>query len=229
MATIKKIKNSKKGSYQIIVSNGYDSNNKQIRVTTTFTPDTTKSQRQQEKQVQEFAIEFERQVKTGKLYSGDKITFAEFVKEWEEKEAKHVLEGTTLYSYKTHLNNVIIPVIGKYKMSRITPIILEQFYQDLTKENARSDKKGAYKIASIKKFHKIISGIMTTAVRWNVIEENPCSKAQLPKEKNKSTEVKHFTEEQALLFLEAMEKPYNVEYSGKKITVPNGKVISIDT
>ena len=46
MATIRKIKNSKKGAYQIIVSNGYDSNNKQIRVTTTFTPDKTKSQRQ---------------------------------------------------------------------------------------------------------------------------------------------------------------------------------------
>lgn len=44
MATIRKIKNSKKGSYQIIVSNGYDANNKQIRVTTTFTPDSTKSQ-----------------------------------------------------------------------------------------------------------------------------------------------------------------------------------------
>ena len=76
MATIRKIKNSKKGAYQIIVSNGYDSNNKQIRVTTTFTPDKTKSQRQQEKQVQEFAIDFERQVKTGRVYSGDKISFA---------------------------------------------------------------------------------------------------------------------------------------------------------
>ena len=39
MATIRKIKNSKKGSYQIIVSNGYDAEGKQIRVTTTFTPD----------------------------------------------------------------------------------------------------------------------------------------------------------------------------------------------
>lgn len=65
MAAIRKIKNSKKGAYQIIVSNGYDSNNKQIRVTTTFTPDKTKSQRQQEKQVQEFAIDFERYIHDG--------------------------------------------------------------------------------------------------------------------------------------------------------------------
>lgn len=65
MATIRKIKNSKKGAYQIIVSNGYDSNNKQIRVTTTFTPGKTKSQRQQEKQVQEFADRFEKYIKDG--------------------------------------------------------------------------------------------------------------------------------------------------------------------
>lgn len=151
MATIRKIKNSKKGAYQIIVSNGYDSNNKQIRVTTTFTPDITKSQRQQEKQVQEFAIDFERQVKTGKVYSGDKISFADFTKEWEEKEAKQNLEETTLYSYNGHLKNVILPAIGKYKMSKVTPVILEQFYRSLTKDNARKDGKGSYKIASIKK------------------------------------------------------------------------------
>ena len=229
MATIRKIKNSKKGAYQIIVSNGYDSNNKQIRVTTTFTPDKTKSQRQQEKQVQEFAIDFERQVKTGRVYSGDKISFADFVKEWEEKEAKQNLEETTLYSYKGHLKNVILPAIGKYKMSKVTPAILEQFYRSLTKDNAKKDGKGSYKIASIKKFHKIISGIMRTAVRWNVIEENPCDKAELPRERNKSNDVKHFTLEQAMTFLEAMDKPYSVPFKGHKITVPSGKVIELDT
>ena len=229
MATIRKIKNSKKGAYQIIVSNGYDSNNKQIRVTTTFTPDKTKSQRQQEKQVQEFAIDFERQVKTGRVYSGDKISFADFVKEWEEKEAKQNLEETTLYSYKGHLKNVILPAIGKYKMSKVTPAILEQFYRSLTKDNAKKDGKGSYKIASIKKFHKIISGIMRTAVRWNVIEENPCDKAELPRERNKSNDVKHFTLEQAMTFLEAMDKPYSVSFKGHKITVPSGKVIELDT
>lgn len=165
MATIRKIKNSKKGSYQIIVSNGYDANNKQIRATTTFTPDLTKSQRQQEKQVQEFAIDFERQVKTGKIYDGCKITFGDFVKEWEEKEAKQNLEETTLYSYRKHLKNIILPALEKYKISKITPVMLEQFYRSLTKENARKDGKGSYKISSIKKFHKIISGIMRTAVR----------------------------------------------------------------
>lgn len=65
MATITPIKNSKKGAYRITVSNGYDSNNKQIRISTTFTPDKTKSQRQQEKQVQEFAKRFEGFIKSG--------------------------------------------------------------------------------------------------------------------------------------------------------------------
>lgn len=229
MATIRKIKNSKKGTYQIIVSNGYDSNNKQIRVTTTFTPDTTKSQRQQEKQVQEFAIDFERQVKTGRVYSGDKVSFADFVKKWEEEEAKYNLEATTLYSYKGHLKNVILPAIGKYKVSKVTPVILEQFYKSLTKDNARKYGKGSYKIGSIKKFHKIISGIMRTAVRWNVIEENPCDKVGLPRERTKNNDVKHFTLEQAMIFLEAMDKPYSVPFRGRKITVPNGKVIELDT
>lgn len=228
MATIAPIKGSKKGSYRITVSNGYDSSGKQIRITKTFTPDTTKSKRQQEKQVQEFAVEFERQVKSGKLYSGDKISFSDFVKEWLEKEAVHSLEETTIYSYKTHLKNIILPALGKYKISKITPVILERFYSDLTKEDAKKNGKGAYKIASIKKFHKMISGIMSTAVRWNVIEENPCEKAYLPRERNKKDDVKHFTLEQAQAFLEAMDKPYMVPFKERTIRMPNGKLIEMD-
>ena len=140
------------------------------------------------------------------------------------------LKGFSLLdSYKGHLKNVILPAIGKYKMSKVTPAILEQFYRSLTKDNAKKDGKGSYKIASIKKFHKIISGIMRTAVRWNVIEENPCDKAELPRERNKSNDVKHFTLEQAMTFLEAMDKPYSVPFKGHKITVPSGKVIELDT
>ena len=70
---------------------------------------------------------------------------------------------------------------------------------------------------------------MRTAVRWNVIEENPCDKAELPRERNKNNDVKHFTLEQAMTFLEAMDKPYSVPYNGHKITVPSGKVIALDT
>lgn len=228
MATITKIKNSKKGSYRITVSNGYDSNNKQIRITKTFTPDKTKSERQQTKQVQEYAIEFEKQVKTGKLCEGDKINFYDFVKKWEEDEAKQHLEETTLYTYKGHLNRVIIPVLGKYKMIAITPVILEKFYNSLTKDNAKIRGEGGYKISSIRKFHKIISGIMRTAVRWKVIEENPCEKAELPKERVSNSDVKHFTVEQAKRFLEAMDKPYNVPYNGHRLTIPNGEIIVLD-
>lgn len=228
MATIRKIKNSKKGSYQIIVSNGYDAEGKQIRVTTTFTPDADKTPRQKEKQIQEFAMEFENKVKTGQLYSGDKITFAEFVKEWETKEAKLQLEETTLYTYKRHLNRVILPAIGKYKMTKITPLLLEEFYQSLLKDDARVDGKGSYKISSITKFHKIISGIMRTAVRWKVIERNPCETAELPRNREKNNDVKHFTYEQAIRFLEAMDKPYKVTFKAREGKMPSGKTVHIN-
>lgn len=100
MATIKKIKNSKKGSYQIVVSNGYDSNNKQIRVTTTFTPDTTKSQRQQEKQVHEFAIEFERYIHDG----GSVKSFNNMIKKRKEHSHRQM-------RYFNNLKNIKCPVM----------------------------------------------------------------------------------------------------------------------
>lgn len=168
-------------------------------------------------------------------YILDRCYGKEFVAEKLEEQSKDITiklitrQGTEVDQALIDLKNVILPAIGKYKMSKVTPAILEQFYRSLTKDNAKKDGKGSYKIASIKKFHKIISGIMRTAVRWNVIEENPCDKAELPRERNKSNDVKHFTLEQAMTFLEAMDKPYSVPFKGHKITVPSGKVIELDT
>ncbi|HIX99555.1 MAG TPA: site-specific integrase, partial [Candidatus Dorea intestinigallinarum] len=62
MASIKEVKGSKKGAYRITVSNGYDMNGKQIKVSTNYTPDPAKTRKQQLKEAEEYAFEFEKKV-----------------------------------------------------------------------------------------------------------------------------------------------------------------------
>lgn len=217
MASIKEVKGSKKGAYRITVSNGYDMNGKQIKVSTNYTPDPAKTRKQQLKEAEEYAFEFEKKVKEGRLYNGDKISFADFTEEWLEKEAKVNLEKTTIYCYQRNLRNTILPALGKYKMTKITPVLLERYFTGLLQEGAKQNGLEAYSMGTVKRDYTIISSIMRTAVRWNVIEENPCKRAQLPRERVKDNNVKHFTLEQAKTFLNILDKPSSVYQEGKKI------------
>ena len=76
------------GRYQYAdsVEYGEDSisvNGKKITESTTFTP-TKKTPKAIEKEVQEFASNYEKQVKEGKILSGEKLTLTDIVKEWKQ-------------------------------------------------------------------------------------------------------------------------------------------------
>ena len=62
-------------SYQITVSNGRDIHDKQILETTTWTPDPNKTEKQNQKALERFAMDFEDKVKSGKYLKGEKMTY----------------------------------------------------------------------------------------------------------------------------------------------------------
>lgn len=75
--------NFRKGTYQIRVYLGKDANGKKITENTTFTPTKT-TPKAIEKEVQEFARNFEKKVKEGKILSGEKLSLPDVVKEWKQ-------------------------------------------------------------------------------------------------------------------------------------------------
>lgn len=225
MATIQKVENKKGISYRIFISNGYDTNGKQIRETTTFIPDTTKTAKKQEKELEKFVFDFEQSVLDGKYLSGEKVTFKEFTVKWLQEYGAQQLERTTLENYKTNLNNKIIPAIGHLKIAKIKPMQLQSFYNELSKDGARTDgKKGSYSSGTIKKLHVVISSIMSTAVKWQVIESNPCERVSVPKQQKNYEDIKHFTLEQAEIFLNALNKTYIFIYKGHHRNDDTGKI-----
>lgn len=74
MASIKKRGNT----YQITVSNGFDSDGKRLFEYATFKPDENRTVKQQEKDLNDFAYEFEKKVKEGKVLRGEKLLLNEF-------------------------------------------------------------------------------------------------------------------------------------------------------
>ncbi len=215
-------------SYRITVSLGYDMNNKKIRETTTFTPDPHLTPKQEQKALDAFVYEFEKIVREGKLLKGEKITLAEYLKIWLQEDALHRLEPSTFEKYKFEITSKIIPELGYFKLSDLKPIYIQSFYNSLLKDGKRMDnKKGGYSSATIKKYHNILSSALKTAVNWQLIESNPCSKVSIPKQTRSRDDIKFFTPEETVTFLKLLEsdlvyicKGHNrIDDTGKPYTV----------
>lgn len=65
-----------------------------------------------------------------------------------------------------------------------------------------------YKPNTLKRIHQIISSSLNTAVQWQLIESNPCCRVKPPKVVKNPAALKHFTLEQAQVFLDFLDEPY---------------------
>lgn len=210
MASITKINGKRGVSYKITVSNGYDATGKKLRATTTYRPNPTQTLRQQKKALEKFVYEFEQKVKNGCSIEGDKITLREFTQQWLEEYASHQLELTTISSYNNYIKKHILPALGHYKLSEIKPLHLQSFYNSLLRDGIRSDgKSGGYSPATVRKYHAILSSILSAAFKWQLIESNPCMRVKPPKLAT-GAKVKCFTLEQAEFFLNILNSNPNI-------------------
>ena len=120
-------------SYQITVSQGYDTNGKKLVKTKTVTLDPGLTKKQAEKEIQNQALEFERLVETGQFLDG-KITLKDFSNRWFKDYAEKQLAPKTINSYRSLLDNRIIPALGHIKLNQLQPIQLIEFYNNLGEE-----------------------------------------------------------------------------------------------
>lgn len=213
MASVKKLDTKKCVSYKIIVSNGYDYKGNKIVKTTTYKPDLSLTPKQQKKALNKFVMEFEDKVKNGESFDGEKMAFDEFAEKWLE-DVKGDLTYTTYESYRHIVNNKIIPYFKGYKITKIKIPLVEAFYKELSKNNS---------YATVKKCDVVLGSIFKTAIRLEMIENNPCSNAKLPKVNKITNELKFFTPEQSLQFLNSLELTYKTTYKGHKRVDDTGK------
>ena len=89
--------------------------------------------------------------------------------------------------------------------------MVEEFYKELSKKNS---------YATVKKCDVILGSIFKTAIRLEMIDTNPCSNAKLPKINKNTNELKFFTPEQSLQFLNSLELTYKTTYKAHKRIAP---------
>lgn len=215
------------GSYRITVSCGRDIYGKKLREKATFTPDPGLTPKKRQKAVEEFARQFEAQVKNGMAMDGRKITLNEFADRWLEEYVAQKLQPGTVEHYKAELDAKILPALGHLKLSELRPHNLNAFFVSMTKDGARKDgKSGGYSKNSIAKTRNVFSSILRTATEWEIIDRNPLDKVR-PQAEETADKLKFFTPEQAAIFLDYIEKPYTIQTKGHKRFDDTGKEYTV--
>ena len=190
MATIRK----RGDSYQIRVSCGYDTNGKQIIRTKTWKPEKEISEKQKEKELHRVVVLFEEQCQRG-LFIDSTIKFSSFSDIWLKDYAEKQLRATTVFNYK-HMLTVVNSAIGHLRIDRVQPHHLLRFYDELETSKKLSGK-------TVLNYHRLISSVLETAVKWQIIVSNPCIRVQPPKAERK--EARFLDEKQATQILELLE------------------------
>lgn len=150
---------------------------------------------------------------TAKLREKDLGTFVEptsetldkFLDGWLNDVAKPRLRESTFVSYEMILRNYVRPRLGKKKLPEIQPYDIQRLYNKL-KEHGLSARTVRYS-------HSVLSSAFKQAIKWKMLNQNPCDLCDLPK--MEKTEMKCFTPDETKRFLDAAK-------ADKYYSIPSG-------
>ena len=192
MANVRKRGNS----YQIRVSAGYDSEYRQVIHTKTWKPTPGMTERQIEKEVARQAIMFEEYCKKGIVTVN--VKFKEFAEKWLNDFARVNLKKTTFQRMKNTTIRVYA-AFGHLRVDSITRGQIQAFVDDMAKngKNMKTGKPLSRK--SIVHHLNFLSDVFNYALRFDMIDSNPCNHIFVPKGEKKEKEI-YTVEEMKQLF-----------------------------
>lgn len=209
-------------TFKIEVCLGYEEDGTKITENTTYIPK-AQTPVKARKEAEAYAKEFEDRLKNGSAYTdGEKITFKQFVKHWDENALSRKVQSGDMTKrcredYTKILGRYVSTSIGHMKLSKIRATHIDKIVRDLIDEG-KSPK-------TIRNVFNVINSCFEYAFRKDFIRENPCKRCEpLPKNERK-TELHCFNEDQVKRFLNvALTKDYDVRIKEhtRRYTAYNG-------
>ena len=226
------IKKKKDDAYLITVSCGRDSSGKKITRSTTFSPEifTAKGNRKTEKVIEKevaaYAAEFERKVLTGHYTEGHTMTFEEYSQKYLSEYARINQAPRTYQSTETTVKS-FVSAFGYMTLESLNPLFLQEYFNTMLSTRKLTHGSGTLSQSTVKRRAAVLSSMLSQAVRWNLVEQNVMQRVQIKKAEVKEEKPMCFTQEQAEIFLDALEKPLYYEYDRKTRKTNQGNICEI--
>ena len=96
------------------------------------------------------------------------------------------------------INNYILPIIGDAKLSEIDTRFIERYYQSLLKRRAvinplnKTSRNEFVSSSTVRDVNKLLRNCFEQAVKWELMEKNPCTHATVPKHKSQAAVLWNF-------------------------------------
>ncbi|MBP3339413.1 MAG: site-specific integrase [Lachnospiraceae bacterium] len=188
-------------SYFFTVYMGYDTNGKQIRKTTTYTPPKGITEKKADKLAKEEYINFKNRCK-GLSEFNENMRFSELVEEYLNVYATSRLKPITKYNYEKQIKYHFMDTFGNKKLKELTTGMITHFFSTHTIIN-KTGERAPLSHSTAKKLYTIMQSILTFAVHQNYMKDNPARNVILPSKDVTQDECRKFlTEEELPKFLE---------------------------
>ena len=165
-------------SYRITVNCGSDDKGQPIRQRFTFRPSEGLSEREARKAAYKYGYEIEDKIKKGINITYENITFNQFCKLYFTNHAP-TLKVNTAEQYRQIYENRLKPYFGNMKMNNITALDVRQWLTALDKSKD-SNRPGVLSENSKGVYFRTLSSLFGVAVKWNIINDNPCRRINTP-------------------------------------------------
>jgi integrase len=174
MATVLK----RNGSYRIKVSCGYDIHGNQKSQYKTWRPPENMTERQIKKELERQVVLFEEECEKGQITAS--IKFEALAEEWFENYAKLNLKKSS-YTRQRTLTQRVYPAIGHLKLDKITSRDIQKFINDLAVNGKNLQTGKPISRKTVIHHLSFISSVFAYAIKMDMIKDNPCTRATVPK------------------------------------------------
>lgn len=185
-------------SFRIKVYCGKDSNGKEIRKRKTIKIPLEMKPSKIESFISREAILFEQECKDSSLVPNN-ITFEQYAKKIMLFKESQGLKHSTLTRYYELLERINCE-FGNYPLSKIKPMMLNEFYIKLASKGQNKNNGKGLSAKTIKEHHNLISLILEAALEDELIKRNPARKIILPKRQKTEMETCTHDDIQTILF-----------------------------
>jgi integrase len=115
--------------------------------------------------------ELEVEVRSGRVGPAD-VTLAELLDRWMDHIAAKGRSQNTLYGYRRYIDREINPVLGSTKLSKLTSLNVDRFYDSLIHRGLAP--------ATVRQAHAILRASLNQAEKWGLVGRNVAKLATPP-------------------------------------------------
>lgn len=131
---------------------------------------------------------------TGTFNRPTKLFVTDLLNQWLNNAVKQRVRDNTFHSYNYIVNKYIEPYIGKYKLSQLTPALIQELYSKLLDTGISS--------RTVRYAHALLKNALDQAIEWEMLSKNPANKVTLPRQQKQ--EMKYLSPREAEIFINAI-------------------------